>query len=64
MGSSNSVECGPFVLSIAQELTDIEIKCGQSLKCFFGITCVVVNLCPVSPAFLGNGLKSFRTNLV
>lgn len=40
---------------------DRAIKCGQSLKHFFWTSFMVVNLCL---AFLGNSLKSFRTNLI
>lgn len=40
---------------------DRAIQCGQSLKRFFWIPFMVANLCL---AFLGNSLKSFRTNLI
>lgn len=40
---------------------DRAIKCSQSLKHFFWISFMVVNLCL---AFLGSGLKPFRTNLI
>lgn len=58
------MKSGFFLFPLFQSFERQDVKCGQSLKHFLWISFMVVNLCPLSPAFLGNSLKSFRTNLV